>query len=147
MQTLAIENPLAFNRPTANVLLVEDNKIALRLIQILASAAGLTPSSAFSGEEALAMAKMLSFDLIITDIGLPGISGYEFCHDLRQWEKQNHKSPVPIIGLTAYDLSEARNKGVESGMNHVLCKPIHIETVRELILHFISPLSHNTHKP
>ena len=149
MQTQGKENPAAeaiFKCPITNVLLIEDNQIALRLIQILTSAAGLTPSSALDGEQALEMAKKHSFDIIITDIGLPGISGYEFTHELRHWEQQNHRTPVPIVGLTAYDLPEAKIKGLESGMNHVLCKPIHLETIRELVQHFIPFASHNTHK-
>ncbi len=48
------------------------------------------------------MAKQNKFDLILTDIGLPGLSGLELVEEIRKWEKENHLTPVPIIGLTAH---------------------------------------------
>ena len=118
---------------TPHVLLVEDNIIALLLIETLVTQAGLKFTSAIDGESALILAKSINFDFIITDIGLPGISGYELTYAIRQWEKDTNKDPVPIIGITAHALSEVKNECLQSGMQNMLSKPIDLKTIQELI--------------
>lgn len=130
---------------TLHVLLVEDNKLALHFIQSIAQQAGLSYTSALDGESALQLAQTETFDLVITDIGLPGISGYELANTIRHWEKIQGKTPVPIIGLTALDLEEAKPKCHESGMNTVLKKPIQLETIHEIIAQYLQ-IQNNAHQ-
>ena len=120
-----------------NVLLVEDNAIALHLIETIATEAGLRFISAVNGEDALSLAKSHAFDLIITDIGLPGISGYELTHSIRQWEMTHLKKPTPIIGLTALAIHEAKTAGVVCGMNSLICKPINLNMFRALLVQYL----------
>ncbi len=124
-----ITNPL--------VLLVEDSAIALHLIKTIVKQAGLSYLSATDGESALTLAKSNAFDLIITDIGLPGISGYELTRTVREWDAHETKNTVPIIGLTALSLFEATKPGLEAGMNTVLCKPINLEKLKALIAQYL----------
>ncbi len=126
---------LSTDRP--HVLLVEDNLIALHLVETMVTQAGLKFTSAIDGERALVLAKSNTFDLIITDIGLPGISGYELTAAIRQWEKDTHRKPIPIIGLTAYALYETKKECLQSGINSMLSKPINLKTIQELIKQFI----------
>ena len=119
------------------MLLVEDNAIALHLIETIATLAGLRFTSAQDGESALALAKSQAFDLIITDIGLPGISGYELTHAIRQWEIACMQKPVPIIGLTALALCDAKQESLDSGMNALLCKPINLKTLQTLLNQYL----------
>ena len=69
-------------------------------------------------------------------VGLPGISGYELTNAIRQWEKSTYRKPIPIIGLTAREPHEARKEALHSGMNNMLCKPINLKTIQELILQY-----------
>ncbi len=122
-----------------HVLLVEDNVVALHLIETIVSQAGLKFTSTINGEQALTLAKSRPFDLIITDIGLPGISGYELTYAIRQWERDRNKKPIPIIGLTAHALCETQKEYMQSGFNTMLSKPINLNTIQGLIKQYIAP--------
>ncbi len=128
---------ILFFAATPNVLLVEDNTIALHLIETIIKHAGLKFRSALDGETALELAKTNTFDLIITDIGLPGISGYELTHAIRQWEMATTKKPIPIIGLTALDPAEAKQTCLDFGMNAMLCKPFNLEKLQTLLNQYL----------
>lgn len=125
-----------FSPNPLHVLLVEDNAVALHIIETLATQAGLRFTSAKNGEHALDLVKSQVFDLIITDIGLPGISGYELTQAIRQWEKDSFKNPTPIVGLTA--LWEAKEECLRSGMNHMISKPINLKILKELMHQYVT---------
>lgn len=127
--------PSALISNTPHVLLVEDNIVALHFIETIATQAGLKFTSAMDGNQALELVKSCTFDLIITDIGLPNLSGYDLTLAIRQWEKDTAKNPVPIIGLTARE--EAKTECLQSGMNNMLCKPINLKNIEELIRQFL----------
>ncbi len=118
-----------------HVLLVEDNIVALHFIETIANQAGLRFTSSMDGKHALELAKSLSFDIIITDIELPSMTGYELTLAIRQWEKDNLKNPVPIIGLTARQ--DAKNECLQSGMHDMLSKPIDLKTLEKLIKQYV----------
>lgn len=107
-----------------SVLLVEDNAIALMVIENLLDHANLRYISATDGESAFMLAKIHDFDLIITDLGLPGMSGIELTKQIRDWERIHHKKPVPIIGLSAHTNEDVLSECVPSGMNDRFSKPI-----------------------
>lgn len=119
------------------ILLVEDNLIALRIVESIVTQAGGDFISAIDGEKALALVKNSSFDLVITDIGLPGISGYELTEDIRKWEIENGRKSIPIIGLTAHALDKTEQICLVAGMNKVLTKPINLETMDLLIKQYM----------
>ena len=118
---------------TGHVLLVEDNIIALHLIEALTAQAGLTYVSATNGETAFNYAKSTNFDMIITDIGLPNISGYELTAAIRQWEQATNRPPVPIIGLTAHASHSLQKECLQAGMQQMISKPIDVATIKKLM--------------
>jgi CheY-like chemotaxis protein/HPt (histidine-containing phosphotransfer) domain-containing protein len=118
--------------------LVEDNPIALKVLENMVSKAGYHPTTATDGEKALALAKSGEFDLIITDIGLSDISGRELAHFIREWEKENAIKNTPIIGLTGHARETAMAECLESGMNDVFTKPASLAMIREIVNKFIS---------
>ena len=138
-QTLLTHEPivlidqLSSTKYAPTILLVEDNIVALRLIEVMTTQSGVKFISAVDGEQALELAKTHNFDLIITDVGLPGISGYELTSAIRAWEKQSNLSPVPIVGLTAHALHDAEKECLQSGMNTVMCKPINLKKIKEIV--------------
>jgi len=109
---------------TPNLLLVEDNKIALFTLENIITQAGYRFTSVMDGEKALYLAKTKSFDLIITDLGLPGLSGIDLTLMIRAYEKECKKTPVPIIGLTAHSEEKIKRECLDSGMNDVYTKPM-----------------------
>ncbi|KTC84422.1 MULTISPECIES: ATP-binding protein [Legionella] len=117
---------------TPHLLLVEDDRIALRVLEGMIKETGCRFTSAMDGKEALALATSNLFDLILTDIGLPTMSGIEFSQHLRDWEKNHHKKPVPIIALTGHAKKEVEASGSKSGINKILQKPLRIEALSNI---------------
>jgi|GEM_PF-1535717 len=107
-----------------HVLLVEDNNIALLALENLINQAGCRFTSVMTGEAALDLAKHQCFDLIITDLGLPGLSGFGLTQELRAFENKFQRKPVPIIGLTAYTEKNIKQECEQAGMNHAFIKPM-----------------------
>ncbi|MCL9684278.1 PAS domain-containing hybrid sensor histidine kinase/response regulator [Legionella maioricensis] len=128
------------------LLLVEDNHIALLTLENIATQAGCRFSSAIDGESALNLAKTESFDLIITDLGLPGISGIDFTHQLREFEKEQHKKPIPIIGLTAHAENKIKKECLQSGMNAAFTKPMNPEILEKIKLTYLSSINFSSIK-
>src|SRR5262245_11321232 len=120
-----------------HILLVEDNIIALRIAETLIKQAGCSVTTVSDGEIAKGIVKSADFDLIITDLSLPGLSGMELTQFIREWELSSHKKPVPIVGLTAQPLAEVENDCLQIGMNKVFIKPIYLHTVQKLIEEFV----------
>ena len=123
------------------LLLIEDNPVALKVIESIATKTGCRFISATNGEEALELAKNNFFDLIITDIGLPGISGHEFTSKLRLWETSQKNAHVPIVGLTGHARDVAEKKCIDSGMNDVFSKPTNVAMFQTIINQFVSTAS------
>lgn len=123
-----------------HILVVEDNKIALLSLENLIIQAGCRFTSAMDGERALDFATTQSFDLIITDIGLPGISGLDLSEKIREWEKKNNIRHVPIVALTGHAKNELESMGSLSVINKALTKPMRLETLKAIIDEFISSM-------
>jgi two-component system aerobic respiration control sensor histidine kinase ArcB len=121
-----------------NILLVEDNAVALRMAEIMASKAGYRFASVATGEQALEFAQAKTFDLIVTDIGLPGISGHELTRRLREQEISLKRKPAPIVGLTAHAREMAMEECRLSGMSDVFTKPLTPQMLQTIVNQFVS---------
>lgn len=120
------KTPLSF-------LLVEDNPVVLTILEALISRKGHNPISVIDGETALRLIKSNHFDMIITDIGLPGISGIELTDEIRAWEKKYTRERQLIIGLTGHEQAETHIACLNSGMNKVFTKPATTATIDAMI--------------
>ncbi|CAM2944888.1 sensory box histidine kinase/response regulator [Legionella steigerwaltii] len=132
---LKITRSEAKNKRPSNapkLLLIEDNHIALLSLENIVNQAGFRYSSAGDGESALDLVKAETFDLIITDLGLPGLSGIELTRRIRKYEKEHHRIPVLIIGLTGHDEHKIKNKCIQAGMNAAFTKPLNSETLEKI---------------
>lgn len=109
-----------------SLLLVEDNILALRLLESVVEQAGYQYYSALGSEYALELLETNDFDLIIIDVALASSSGKKLTQSIRDWERQLHKKHIPIIGLTANDVDKVRQEYLQLGMNKVMAKPIHL---------------------
>lgn len=109
------------NKNAQSVLLVEDNDKDSKLIQRLIINEPYQLMRLKSGEEAISLAMNEKIDLILLDIILPGIDGYQVCQYLKNNDRTRDIQIVMITGLS--DL-ESRLKGVEEGVDDFLVKPI-----------------------
>ncbi len=106
------------------ILLVEDEKTLARALKFNLEKEGFSVEIAFDGEEALNAMSRMEPDLVILDLMLPKIDGYEVCRSIRR------SSNVPIIMLTARDEDIDKILGLELGADDYMTKPFN---VRELL--------------
>ena len=122
-----------------HLLLVEDNAIALLMLESLVTQAGCRFTPATNGETALELAKKHDFDLIITDLGLPALSGTGFSAQLRAFETDQHKLFVPIIGLTAHAEEKIKLDCKQAGINETLTKPMTLDILNTIKSTYLRP--------
>jgi adenylate cyclase len=104
----------------ARVLAVDDKPENVRLLEAILVPAGYEVVGAASGEEALAKARAERFDMILTDVVMPGMSGYELCRTLR---KDPATAFLPIVTITASG-GEEKKEALEAGADDFVAKPL-----------------------
>lgn len=102
------------------ILVVDDNIDAAESLSMLLALSGHLTSLAHTGPDALSKAKALKPDVVLLDIGLPGMTGYEVAQQLRR--DQSHR-PI-LIALTGWGAEEDRRRAHEAGFDHHLVKPV-----------------------
>lgn len=118
---------------TPQILIIEDNQIALNIVDLMLKQAKFSTTPVTNGEVALELATTQHFDFIFSDVGLPGISGIEFTQQLRAFEKEHNKPNVPIIGLTAHAEGQIRDECIAAGMNDITLKPLTLSMLKTII--------------
>ncbi len=106
-----------------HVLAVDDEEDSLTLLREILESAGAQVTTVASSQEALDAVEKMAPGVIIADIGLPRMDGFELIHRIRQWPKRSIRE-VPAAALTAYARSEDRQRALRSGFQTHLAKPI-----------------------
>ncbi|WP_281540879.1 hybrid sensor histidine kinase/response regulator [Maribacter aestuarii] len=107
-----------YNFKGLHLLIVEDNKINQVITKKMLSKKEITSDIASNGEEAVVLAKENTYDAILMDIHMPGISGEEATIQIRQFDQE-----TPIIALTAISLDDSLESFYAAGCNDVVTKP------------------------
>jgi adenylate cyclase len=105
----------------ARILVVDDTPLNLKLLRDLLLMRGFAVETADSGEAGLAKIAQWGPDLVLLDVVMPGMSGYEVCEKLRANVKT---AALPIVLVTALDPDQERIKGLEAGADDFLTKPV-----------------------
>ena len=108
-----------------NILCVEDNPDNMLLMQRALESRGYKLIKAKNGEEGVAMAEAEDVDLILLDISLPDIDGYEVARRIRS-SSRNKLAYTPIIAITANALKGDAEKALSAGCDVYMSKPINI---------------------
>ncbi|WP_181248473.1 tetratricopeptide repeat-containing hybrid sensor histidine kinase/response regulator [Flavobacterium magnum] len=111
-----------------NILVVEDNKINQMVTKKIIERNGHRCSMADSGDDAIALATSEPFDIILMDINMPGMNGYETTKKMRAMGMT-----TPVIALTAFDKKEVTAEAVTAGINDVIVKPFEPSLLFDLI--------------
>jgi chemotaxis family two-component system sensor kinase Cph1 len=106
------------------ILLAEDNDDAASALEIRLKNFGVNVHISSNGEDAFDILKSEEFDLLLSDIGMPLMDGYELVLKLREFEKESGRARLPAIALTAYATPKDRAKCLEAGFQHHLAKPV-----------------------
>ena len=105
----------------AHILIVDDNPEIREIIQILLSGEGFLTEEAKDGKTALDLLQTTCFDLIILDIMMPGLNGYQTCLEIRKITN------APILFLSAKTKDSDKTLGFSSGGDDYLAKPIFLQ--------------------
>jgi CheY-like chemotaxis protein len=112
------------------VLLVEDNPDVCDSLRVILQLWGHQVEIAVNGDDGLKLARDLEPDLVVIDIGLPGLNGYEVARAIRQaatpWSKR-----VTLVALTGYGSDSDRQRALEAGFDSHLVKPVDPEVLAE----------------
>ncbi|MBY0111160.1 response regulator [Patescibacteria group bacterium] len=119
--------------PSPYVLVVDDNREITKGLVRLIMALGWSARGAYSAKEAIAHLEAGEVELLLIDINMPEMDGYELIAFLRN----EMRSVVPTIALTGYGLSEDRQKALHAGFNAHLTKPIGKEELERAIGTFL----------
>lgn len=112
------------------VLLVDDTKTLTTLMRIYLMGWSLEFYDAQHGAVALDLARRIRPDLVITDIKMPVMDGFELCSALRA---DPVLAKVPVILLTQLEDPATREKGLRAGATEFLTKPVSVESLREIV--------------
>ncbi len=119
-----------------HVLIVEDNKLNQMVMKkILGSSPNVTFEVANNGQEALDMLREKAYDLVLMDLQMPVMDGYEATKKIRSGSVGETKKNIPIIAVTADTMEETRTTVLAIGMNDYTTKPVNRDTLFSKIYH------------
>ncbi|OIN12181.1 ATP-binding protein [Oceanisphaera psychrotolerans] len=117
----------------ARILVAEDNLVNQKVIRQQLLLLGYNADIADNGVEALGLWRKKSYDLLITDLSMPVMDGYQLTRLIREEEDENGASPMPIVALSANAFKEEIARCLERGMNDYLSKPMELEKLKSML--------------
>lgn len=117
-------------RLQGRVLVVDDNSVNRKILARQLELSGLSTDSAAGGEEALMLWNQGGYDLVLADLQMPTMDGFELARRIRDSEASEQRPRTPILAVTASTLEEQELKSRAVGMDGFITKPIGIEQLR-----------------
>ena len=136
-QQRVVADPVPGVRPL-RILLAEDNPFNQKVARLKLTKAGHTVRTAGTGTEALAAVQEERFDLLLTDVQMPDMDGYELTTAVRRLEPEL-RYRLPIVALTAHAMKGDRERFLAAGMDGYVTKPIRDEDLWEAIREVVGP--------
>ncbi|MDD2850502.1 MAG: response regulator [Desulfuromonadaceae bacterium] len=112
------------------ILYIEDNEQNLYLVTFILEKYGYEVASATDGQEGIDLAAVVKPDLILLDIQLPRMDGYEVAGHLRE---NPHLADIPIVAVTSYAMAGDRDKALAAGCTGYIEKPINPDTFMQQV--------------
>ena len=119
------------------ILLVEDVEVNQMVVNGMLGNLGLSADWAENGQVAVEKVKDTFYDLILMDIQMPVMDGYEASRQIRAFQTENMLPQTPIIALTAHAMKGDMERCFEAGMNDYLTKPINGEKLQKILDHWL----------
>ncbi|MET0267588.1 MAG: response regulator [Duganella sp.] len=115
--------------PRLQVLVVDDNQDAADSLAALLDIEGFSVHTAYGGAQAVAAVAGQAPDMIVMDLGMPGMDGYEAARSIRQ---QAGGADILLVALTGWGQSDARRRTLDAGFDHHLVKPVELSQLTKL---------------
>lgn len=111
-------------------LVVDDAPDVTEMLSLLLQYAGYEVVTVYSGQQALEAALGSAFDVIVSDIGMPGMNGYELAERLRA---SDYHTATPMIAVTGFSMYDDRDRALASGFNAFITKPVNPRDLLSLV--------------
>jgi signal transduction histidine kinase/DNA-binding NarL/FixJ family response regulator len=123
----------------SKVLVAEDNKVNQLLIKHMLKLYGIEPQLRENGIGVIELLAQQSFDLLLLDIQMPLMDGYQVASEIR---KRN--LPVPVVAMTAYAMPEEKEKCIAAGMDGYIAKPLNEQELYTILQTYLKPAGSNS---
>lgn len=129
-EEIIVENALSQKGPLLKILVVDDNVESAKTLGWMIEALGYEPQVCYGAVDALEKAQVFLPHVVLMDIGMPGMNGYELCQTLKQ--SPDFKRTV-FIAQTGWDKKDNQDISKEAGFDHYLVKPVDMKVLEELL--------------
>lgn len=129
------------SRPQGKILIVDDHRPNIMVTGALLEQLGYAYDAAYSGAEALEKIEQQSYALILMDIQMQGMDGFEVTRLIRERERQQSLPHTPIVAMTAYAMVDDRKKCLAAGMDDYLAKPFKESDLKRILGYFHETLA------
>ena len=119
---------------TKRILIVEDNELNMKLLRDVLKAYGYTTITTEKGIAALTLAREHRPDLILLDLQLPDISGFDALRRLKDDDETRH---IPVVAVTAFAMAGDERKALASGCDGYVAKPILLRKFLDVVEKFV----------
>ncbi len=129
----ALASPASVNLnipPQTSFLIVDDSEDTIAMLEQLLRVSGANVTTASNGADALRLASENEFDVILSDISMPEMDGFEFLQRLRQIEGRQH---VPVVAITGFGRSDDIERARAAGFYSHLTKPLNIQALADVL--------------
>jgi signal transduction histidine kinase/CheY-like chemotaxis protein len=120
----------SIERIGGRVLVVDDNSVNRKILARQLELAGASTDAAAGGEEALDLWRTGNYDLVLADLQMPSMDGFELARRIRENERIERRGRTPILAVTASALEDQEQKSRAVGMDGLITKPVGIEQLR-----------------
>jgi CheY-like chemotaxis protein len=118
------------NNRRQRILVIEDNRDSAETLCLLLQCCGYEADAVYSGPDGVKEAEQYQPDVVICDIGLPGLNGYEVARKLRA---NPATAKIRLVALTAYNEAEHRRRSYEAGFEHHFVKPVNPDALQRVL--------------
>ncbi|WP_179137247.1 response regulator [Candidatus Entotheonella palauensis] len=133
-------HPIASAHLNCRVLLTEDNLVNQEVTLGILDTLNCQVEIANNGREAVtAVTHGTDYDMILMDCQMPEMDGFEATRQIRQWEQETTRQPIPIIALTANAMEGDRERCLQAGMSDYLSKPFTLAQLQDTLQPWLAP--------
>jgi len=116
-----------------DILVIDDTPLNQTITSELLKQLGHIPTAVGDAEKALQEYRDGAYDLVLLDIHMPGMTGYELAGYMQKMDAQLQREQTPIVALTAYPMAEYRQRSIDAGLSAHLAKPLRLEDLQAAI--------------
>lgn len=113
------------------VLVIDDDDIHRHLMEMVSEYLKITVHAVATAEEGLDLLPLNAFDIVLLDLRMPDVDGFDFAQRWRKTEQATSRQRLPILAVTAMAFADTRGRCLAAGMDDYLSKPFELDQLKE----------------